>query len=87
VLEAFSHDYARGQHNLLATDLERFPAWDAKTRRCEAALMGHNGVVNACTFSPDGETIVSASGDEPFSDTHERWGNAPPRAAQEGFVP
>jgi WD40 repeat protein len=36
--------------------------WDAETGACEATLEGHDKWVNACAFSPDGETIVSASG-------------------------
>jgi WD40 repeat protein len=36
--------------------------WDAASGEQIADLSGHQDLVNACAFSPDGETLVSASG-------------------------
>ena len=37
--------------------------WDAKTGRELFTLTGHNGIVFAATYSPDGKRIATAGGD------------------------
>ena len=106
VLKAFSRDYTRELHNLLAADLGRTPQFvfqqlynrlqwrltegeaaaritaeaarrcapgrlpwlHLRTRQRESealirTLAGHADQVSACAFSPDGQRIVSGSGD------------------------
>jgi WD40 repeat protein len=38
--------------------------WDAGTGRELLTLAGHSGSVGSCAWSPDGQRIVSGSGDE-----------------------
>lgn len=38
--------------------------WDAETGEALRVLEGHTGVVNSAAFSPDGQTIVTASEDQ-----------------------
>ena len=38
--------------------------WDAKTGEQKKELQGHTDVVISVAFSPDGNQIVSASGDK-----------------------
>ena len=54
-------DYTRELHNLLATDLGRFPAFVCQQFYKPAAGVYHgDGSVKTCAFSPDGGRLVSA---------------------------
>ncbi|CAB4013259.1 WD repeat-containing 38-like, partial [Paramuricea clavata] len=38
--------------------------WDINTKSMNIILRGHTGWIQACTFSPDGNTLVSAADDQ-----------------------
>lgn len=44
-----------------------FRTWDPSVGVCEATLVGHDGEVTGCAFSPDGQRLISTSLDGSLS--------------------
>ena len=62
--EVFSVDYSPDSKTLATCGADRtIKVWDAHSGICERTLTGHRARINAVAFSPDGLSLVSASGD------------------------